>query len=227
MQRLGQRGQWGRHRHADFGQRGPWGRHHYADDEREAHRQSQLSQLRSVIAANRTGQLSEEERNDLLLMREEEKIARDVYLRLFDRWGLRPFGNISGSEQVHMDAILALLQHHGAPDPVDGLGIGEFHDPKMHALYDRLVEQGLKSREEAVRVGLAIEELDIADLRAAAARTDKAEILAVYANLERGSRNHLRAFYRSMRRLSVHYAPEHLSAKDFESIAVSAHEDCH
>ncbi len=227
MQRMGQRGQWGRHRHPDFGQRGPWGRHHYADDEREAHQQSHLAQLRSVIAANKAGELREDERNDLLLMREEEKIARDVYLRLYGRWGLRPFGNISGSEQVHMDAILALLQHYGEPDPAHGLAVGEFRSPNMQALYDRLIEQGLESREEAVRVGLAIEELDIADLRAAAERTRKPEILAVYANLERGSRNHLRAFYRWMRRLGVHYAPEHLSAKDFESIAVSEHEACH
>ena len=148
-------------------------------------------------------------------------------IRLYDRWGLRPLGNISGSEQVHMDAILALLNHYGVSGPAEGLGIGEFHSANMRALYESPIQQGVKSHAEAVRVGLAIEELDIADLRAAAERTRKPEILAVYADLERGSRNHLRASYRWMRRLGVHYAPEHLSARDFESIAVSEHEDCH
>jgi hypothetical protein len=210
-----------------FGQRGQWGRTYDASAGRDAHRQGHLAQLRNHIAAHTAGELSEDERNDLRLMREEEKIARDVYLRLYDRWGLRPFGNISGSEQVHMDAILALLNHYGVSDPAKGLGIGEFHSANMWALYESLIQQGLKSQAEAVRVGLAIEELDIADLRAAAERTRKPEILAVYADLERGSRNHLRAFYRWMRRLGVHYAPEHLSAKDFESIAVSEHEGCH
>ena len=186
MQQLGQRGPSGRQRHMGC----------QTGDARDAHRRSHIARLRNSIAANKAAELGEDERNDLVLMREEEKIARDVYLRLYDRWGLPPFANISGSEQAHMDAILALLQHFGLPDPARGLEIGAFHDPKMQALYQSLIEQGLKSREEAVRVGLSIEELDIADLRAAAGRTSKPEILAVYAELERGSRNHLRAFHR-------------------------------
>lgn len=200
---------------------------HDANARRDAHRQAHLAQLRIDIAENAAGQLSEEERDDLLLMREEEKLARDVYLRLYDRWHLRPFGNISGSEQMHMDAILALLRRYGLPDPAQGLDIGEFHSADMLALYERLVNQGLKSSGEAVRVGLLIEELDIADLRAAAKRTSKPEILAVYAHLERGSRNHLRAFYRWKDRLDVRYVPAHLSQRDFESIGTSEHESCH
>lgn len=217
MQQLEQRGPYGRQRHMGC----------QMGDARDAHRRGHLARLRNSIAAHEAGELSEDERNDLLLMREEEKIARDVYLRLYDRWGLRPFANISGSEQAHMDAILALLQHFGLPDPAQGLEIGAFHDPKMQALFDSLIEQGLKSREEAVRVGLSIEELDIADLRAAARRTRKPEILAVYTELERGSRNHLRAFHRWKLRLGAHYAPEHLSQRDFDAIAASGHETCH
>ena len=209
-----------------FGQRGPSG-HGDIGDARHAHRQGHLARLRREIAANTAGALGEDERNDLLLMREEEKVARDVYLRLYDRWGLPPFANISGSEQVHMDAILALLQHFGLEDPARGLEIGAFRDPKMQALYDILIAQGLKSREEAVRVGLAIEELDIADLRAAAGRARKPEILAVYAELERGSRNHLRAFNRWKLRLGAHYTPRRLSRRDFDAIAASDHETCH
>jgi hypothetical protein len=123
--------------------------------------------------------------------------------------------------------MLALLEKHDVPDPACGLEIGEFRDPEMQALYAQLVAQGLESLEGAVQVGLLIEELDIADLRAASRRTDKPEILAVYADLERGSRNHLRAFYRWMRRLDVSYAPAHLAREDFISIAESGHENCH
>jgi hypothetical protein len=194
---------------------------------REKHRQSHLAQLITDIAACTAGQISDEERDDLMMMREEEKVARDVYLRLYDRWGLPPFANISGSEQVHMDGMLALLEHYGLPDPAEGMDVGQFRNPAMQALYDRLTQQGLKSERDAVQVGLLIEELDIADLRAATSRTDKPEILAVYANLERGSRNHLRAFHRWMQRLNLHYVPVHLSRHDFESIATSAHENCH
>ena len=61
--------------------------------------------------------LNAEEEAGLLFMREEEKLARDVYLELFDEWGLRVFENIAESEQKHMDAVLYLLGKYGLEDP--------------------------------------------------------------------------------------------------------------
>lgn len=194
--------------------------------DRAGHRITHVAQIRADIAAAPRGVLSAEERDDLLLMREEEKIARDVYLRLYEQWGMRPFDNISGAEQAHMDAMLALLEHHGLPDPAQDLGVGRFRRADLQDLHDRLVAQGLRSQADAVRVGLLIEELDIADLQKAARRTDKPEIRAVYAELERGSRNHLRAFDRWKQMLGIAYEPQHLAPAEFEQIARSAHEDC-
>ncbi len=197
-----------------------------ADPDRTAHRKTHIAQIRADVAAAPRDTLNASELDDLLLMREEEKIARDVYIRLYSKWGLRPFDNISGAEQAHMDAILALLEHYGEPDPAQGLAIGQFRRADLQTLYDDLVKQGLRSLDDAVRVGLLIEELDIADLQQATARTDKAHIRAVYADLERGSRNHLRAFYRWKQNLEVDYQPKHLPAAEFERIALSAQETC-
>lgn len=61
--------------------------------------------------------LNEVEIADLTLMREEEKLARDVYWALGDIWTFRIFANISQSEQVHMDAMLALLEKYELQDP--------------------------------------------------------------------------------------------------------------
>jgi hypothetical protein len=194
--------------------------------DRAAHRTQHIAQLRADISAAPRLPLNRLEQEDLLLMREEEKIARDVYQRLYARWGIRPFDNISGAEQAHMDAILALLEHHGLPDPAQGLAVGQFRRTDLQDLFDRLVEQGLRSEADAVRVGLLIEELDIADLQKAAARTDKPEIRAVYAELERGSRNHLRAFYRWKQKLGIDYVPQHLPHEEFERTGQSAHEIC-
>ena len=47
--------------------------------------------------------LSELEKTNLRLMREEEKLARDVYLYAHDLYGTQIFSNISNSEQIHMD----------------------------------------------------------------------------------------------------------------------------
>lgn len=199
---------------------------HISDGDRGVLRDVHVARVRSAVMARDADELTPMERADLLIMREEEKIARDVYLRLYDRWGLRPFANISGSEQAHMDMILILLARHRLADPVHGLDIAVFHDPKMQTLHDELLANGRRSEADAICTGLRIEELDIVDLRAATARARLPEIRAVYAELERGSRNHLRAFYRWMQHLGIDYVPVHLSKEDFEAIARSEQESC-
>jgi len=79
--------------------------------------------------------LSSIETQDLSFMREEEKLARDVYLALHEQWGLVPFASISAGEQKHMDAVLALLRKYGLPDPAATLFIGEFADAELQAWY--------------------------------------------------------------------------------------------
>jgi len=58
-------------------------------------------------------QLSESEMQGLILMREEEKLARDVYTTLGEKWDLNIFINIAGSEQTHTDAVKYLLDRYG------------------------------------------------------------------------------------------------------------------
>jgi len=101
----------------------------------------------------------------LLYMREEEKLARDVYLALYERWGARTFLNIAKAEQQHMDAVGALLAVRNIEDPVAGSAAGEFKNADLAALYTSLVEQGMKSIQEAYLVGAIIEDLDIYDLK--------------------------------------------------------------
>ncbi len=140
------------------------------------------------------GTLSADESAALLFMREEEKLAHDVYVTLYEQWGLRVFSNIAASEQKHTDAVAALLDAYGLEDPTIGHGVGEFTNPALQALYDDLVAQGSISAAEALKVGVAIEELDIADLEQRIAETDNPDIQLLYSNLLAGSKNHLRAF---------------------------------
>ncbi|MBN1810294.1 MAG: DUF2202 domain-containing protein, partial [Anaerolineae bacterium] len=157
----------------------------------------------------------------ILFMREEEKLARDVYLTLYDRWGMQVFSNIAGSESTHMDAVKTLIDRYELDDPVEGKEIGEFANQELQALYDQLVEQGSRSLVEALQVGAAIEEIDILDLDEYIAQTDKPDIQLVYGNLLRGSRNHLRAFVSGLERQGVTYAPSYLSPEQFEEIVSS------
>lgn len=168
--------------------------------------------------------LSSEEVNDLLHMREEEKLARDVYLTLGEYYSLPIFRNIAKSEQRHMDAIKALLEKYGIEDPVKDDSIGVFQDEELQNLYYQLVDKGKQSLVDALEVGATIEDLDIKDLEEAIQRTDNQDITFVYQNLMKGSRNHLRAFTRILERLGVNYEPQYISAEEYEQIVSTPHE---
>jgi len=135
--------------------------------------------------------LSAAEEAGILFLREEEKLARDVYLALNDIWQYRVFENIARSEQQHMDSMLSLIDRYNLEDPA--LTPGKFTDPELQALYDTLVEHGAESLEEALRVGALIEEVDIEDLVVDMAAADNEDIDAIYDSLLRASYNHLRA----------------------------------
>lgn len=149
-----------------------------------------------------TTTLTTQEKNDLIFMREEEKLARDVYLTLFDVWGTPVFANIATSEQQHMDAILNLLNLYNLPDPAAGKLVGEFVNEELQARYDALIERGKQSALEALMVGGVIEETDIEDLTAAMATSRLSNIDKVYQNLLNGSYNHLRAFVSNIESLT-------------------------
>lgn len=144
-----------------------------------------------------TTPLSATEKESLLYMREEEKLARDVYNTFYDRYGLRVFSNIATSEQAHMDAVLTLLNRYGLADPA-AAAPGVFNNDDLQALYDDLIDQGNASLTAALQAAVLIEETDIADLQDGLALTSHADLRAVYNNLLRASQNHLRAFSRQL-----------------------------
>ena len=137
--------------------------------------------------------LSAEEAAHLLYMREEEKLARDVYQVLFSKWNVRIFNNIAVSEQRHFDAVGTLISRYKLTDPAQETA-GVFTNPDLQALYDQLIAKGSTSLLDALQVGVTIEETDIDDLKAAIAVTDNRDVLTVYGNLLNGSLNHLSAF---------------------------------
>jgi hypothetical protein len=154
-------------------------------------------------------------------IREEEQLAHDVYVVLGDLWNLRIFDNISRAETTHVEAVSGLLDLYGLEDPAAGNDAGTFTDPALQRLYDQLVEDGSRSVEAALEVGAFIEELDIVDLAARSASTDTAAISAVYADLERGSRNHLRAFFSQLDSRGVTYEPTQLDPVTFDAVVSS------
>lgn len=167
--------------------------------------------------------LSADEIAGLVFMREEEKMARDVYLTLYETWGSQVFSNIARSEQSHMDAVKTLLDRYGIADPAAGNGIGQFSNPDLQALYDDLTAQGQESLAEALKVGALIEEVDIADLIEEDASAEHSDIQRVYGQLLQGSENHLRAFVSTLeRQTGESYQPQVLDQATYDQIISAA-----
>jgi len=178
--------------------------------------------LDTVLAGTAAGALSEVEVEGLLFMREEEKLARDVYLTLYDQWGIATFQNIADSEATHMEAVRTLIERYNLVDPAEDKGVGVFEDETLQGLYDQLVAQGSESLASALRVGAAIEEIDILDLQKYIEQTDKEEIQVVYENLTKGSRNHLRSFVSTLdKQTGESYQPQYLDQATYDAIAGS------
>ena len=175
--------------------------------------------LGTAIASIPSGDLTEEEAQALLFMREEEKLARDTYLALYQMWGLPIFQNIAASEQTHTDAVKTLIERYGLADPMTNDEPGVFVNQDLQTLYDTLVAQGSQSIGDALKVGGAIEEIDILDLEERVEQTDKADIILVFENLLKGSRNHLRSFVSTLQNQTGEvYIAQYMNTEMYQEI---------
>lgn len=168
--------------------------------------------------------VSSAERAELIKMRQEEKLARDVYQVLFLVWKQPIFDNISKSEQSHMNLVKMMLDKYRIPDPLSSNAWGIYQDPAFTGLFVQLVQFGILSPVHALAVGAFIEDLDIFDLNAAIQLTDNRDINTVWQNLNRGSRNHLRSFYGQLAGLKLVYPGFVLSTTEIQAIVTTARE---
>jgi hypothetical protein len=165
------------------------------------------------------------EKAELIKMRQEEKLARDVYQALYQKWKIKAFANIAKAEQSHMDLVKLMLDRYSIKDPLTSDKIGVFPDPVFTHLFQVLVLAGYQSPALAELVGAFIEDLDIYDLDLAMGHTDNRDINTVWQNLQRGSRNHMRAFYGLLKTQSILYPGIVLPLSRILSIVNSAWEN--
>jgi len=164
-----------------------------------------------------SGTLSKDEIEGLMEMREEEKLAREVYLYLYDKWGSPVFSNIAKSENAHTSAVLYLINGFGLTDPTPEVNT-EFNNQLFNELYAQLTEKGSESLVEALKTGAFIEEYDIADLRRLIGETQNENVKKVYGNLLRGSEFHLRAFTNVLKTQGASYEPTILTTEEYLDI---------
>lgn len=157
----------------------------------------------------------------ILLLREEEKLARDVYTTLSWWYDAPVFSNIARSEQQHMNLVALMLDRYGLPDPAEGNGIGEFNDPWVQDLYDDLIAAGAESLVNALFVGAKIEDVDIYHLQHILDHSDYDDVNLIVQNMNAGSRNHMRSFYDALEKRGETYEAEFIDQFELEEIVNS------
>lgn len=180
--------------------------------------------MSAAIADIEMKDLDTAEKAGILQMREEEKLARDVYNTLYAKWNIPVFTNIAKAEQTHMDAIGLLIERYNLNDPIKTDVPGKFENEELQKLYTSLTEKGSASLKDALTVGATVEDLDIADLEKLIAQTDNDDIKIIYQNLNKGSRNHMRAFYSQLERNNAGYKAQYISSDYLNKIINSNRE---
>jgi len=171
--------------------------------------------------------LSITEIDALTFMREEELLAKDAYVLFYSMYKMPVFNNISLSETQHALAVKTLLLKYDLPDPAVNHVAGVFVNPDLQAFYTKMTTLGRTSLISALTAGATIEDMDISSLHnyiTITADVDNLDILYVFGNLEKGSRNHLRSFYKLLKAKGVIYVPQYISPDYFNQIITASHE---
>ena len=168
--------------------------------------------------------ITESDKEALIFMLEEEKLARDTYTHLDSLWSGNQFANIKNSEQNHMNAVENLLIKYNIDYkilPADG-----FANQDLKNLYNQFLIDGAVSRANAMQIGATIEDLDIVDLQRNIDATTNSDIISVFEMLQCGSRNHLRSFVSGIEISGSTYTPQFLTQDLYNTILSASHERC-
>lgn len=168
--------------------------------------------------------LTDADKEALLFMLEEEKLARDTYIFLNNQWALNQFANIKNSEQMHMDAVENLLIQYNVEYTI--LPEGQFENQTLQNFYNQFIVDGAVSQANALQIGATIEDLDIVDLVDYINATSNTALINVFESLQCGSRNHLRSFVFGIENAGNTYTPQFLSQEDYDAIIAGSHEQC-
>ncbi len=173
----------------------------------------------------KTENLTQELKDSLAYMGNEERLAYDVYMNLYNYFKknynikIRQLYNIAQrSERRHIAIVKDLVKRYNlkvsdftnvAEDIVssnnmsaENMPSGVYDIPKIQELYDTLYAMGKESQEDALKVGCMVEVTDINDLNEyinKAEESNAQDVKAAFEFLRRGSYNHYWAFDRGLK----------------------------
>jgi len=172
--------------------------------------------------------LTPELKDALAYMGNEERLAYDVYMNLYNYHvensgdAIRQFQNIaSRSEIKHIGIVQDLVRRYNlsatdltnVENPVkdssvspEDMPMGQYDVPAIQELYDTLYAKGIQSRQDALEVGCMVEVTDVDDLDKYIGYAEEAnatDILEGFKILREGSYNHYWAFDKGLKNMGV------------------------
>ena len=185
--------------------------------------QNQTGTQTSTTTTTTTMALTPEQVYEVAYMWNEEKLAHDLYLNLYNLYAneqaATPLYNIATRSEIqHMNAVEGLLEKYDIdatnvegnfagpydPNKLAALGSGEFSLSELQSLYDQLYAKGSQSLKDALEVGCIVEVTDVNDLdKALEIAGDNQDLVNVFTFLRNGSYNHYWAFDRTLKSIGV------------------------
>ncbi|MDD3034385.1 MAG: DUF2202 domain-containing protein [Bacteroidales bacterium] len=169
-----------------------------------------------------TADLTASEIEYIYAVREDEKLAGDLYSAFFEMYKIKTFENIAKAEINHMKATERLLEYYGITYPVAG-DKGKFENPVRQALYDSLLQKGSTAL-EAFKVMAQYEEYNIVQYKADLAVITNENLKIVIENLEKGSENHFKATIRQITALGGTYSAQVMTQEEYSAIIATGFE---
>ena len=145
--------------------------------------------------------LSEDQKEMLFFIYQEEKVARDLYITLAEIYrNENIFVSTKISEQRHVDSARRLCNQYGVKTShVDEDTVGKFELEVLQTLYDACKETGKRSLHDALEISEFIEVTNMDDLEQASVGMPS-DVVSVYQDLKESSLNHLDAFQAALYR---------------------------
>jgi hypothetical protein len=173
---------------------------------------NQSSQYEQYIEASKSN-LSDDVKEALNYMGDEERLAYDLYLKLYDTSGANQFYNIATKSEIeHITAVKQMLEKYDINDTelynheVEDLNAGEYANEHINELYEELYTKGIKTKQDALEVGCIVEVVDVDDLDLYIGYTidsNASDVQGVFEYLRAGSYNHYWAFDTGLKNLGI------------------------
>ncbi len=163
--------------------------------------------------------LTQEAKDTLSFMGNEERLAYDVYMELYNKWGSKQFINIATKgEYKHIKAVQELVKKYGFTDNdfsnvdsnplglrdknIESMPKGNYDIRHIQDLYNSLIAKGKQSKIDALQVGCMVEVTDVNDLNEKiniAKASNASDLVTVFEFLRQGSYNHYWAFDKGLK----------------------------